>query len=83
MPDREKVIKALEHCATGTNSCDKCPMKSECRGLTNKAMVAAIDLLRRDEIQLKCKDEIIKAADKMLKKPVYCPNCGALVEVGK
>ena len=61
MPDREKVIKGLEHCATGTNNCDRCPMKYDCKGTANGAMVAAIKLLKDDETQFIYLDEVIKA----------------------
>jgi len=55
-PDREKVIEALEICATGTNSCNKCPMKDKCHGVSNAAMVAAIKLLKEQEEVVRCKD---------------------------
>jgi hypothetical protein len=45
MSDREKVVEALKICATGTNPCDKCPMKDRCKGVSNAAMAAAIELL--------------------------------------
>ena len=49
MPDRDMVINALKYCAPGTNSCNKCPMGNECKGLINKAMIAAIELLKEQE----------------------------------
>ena len=48
MVDREKVIKALEHCAQ-VKSCDKCPMGDECTGTANAAMAAAVELLKAQE----------------------------------
>ena len=87
MPDRKQVIWDIERCICHIpDACRDCSKfgaygtKWECM---ESLLSDAIALLKRDEIQLKCKDEIIKAADKMLKNPVYCPNCGALVEVGK
>ena len=56
MPDREKVIEALEICAAGTNSCNKCPMKELCKGVSNAAMVAAIKLLKEQEAIVRCRD---------------------------
>lgn len=56
MADRDNVIKALEICASGTNSCDKCPMKDRCKGVSNAAMVAAIGLLKEQEPIIRCKD---------------------------
>ena len=55
-PDREKVIEALEICAAGTNSCNKCPMKDNCKGVSNAAMVAAIKLLKEQEAIVRCMD---------------------------
>lgn len=89
MPDREKVIKGLEccdYCNSLTHSCFQCPYidlnksdgMSRC---TAELAHDALALLKRYETQLKCKDEIIKAADKLMKQPVYCPNCGACLEV--
>lgn len=49
MPDLDIVIKALEICAAGTNSCEKCPMKDNCKGVSNAAMAAAIKLLKAQE----------------------------------
>ena len=49
MTEREQVIAALEICAAGTNSCNKCPMKDKCKGVSNAAMVAAIKLLKEQE----------------------------------
>ncbi len=49
MTEREQVIEALEICAAGTNSCNKCPMKDKCKGVSNAAMVAAIKLLKDEE----------------------------------
>lgn len=49
MTEREQTIKALEICASGTNSCNKCPMKDRCKGVSNAAMVAAIKLLKEQE----------------------------------
>lgn len=46
MNDRETVIKALEICAVGTNSCSKCPLKDNCHGTSNAAMVAAIEFIK-------------------------------------
>ena len=45
MPDREKVVKALEICAVG-NKCDGCPLKSECNGTVNAAMVGALRVIK-------------------------------------
>ena len=45
---RETVIRALEICAVGTNSCERCPLKDNCHGTSNAAMAAAIKLLRED-----------------------------------
>ena len=56
MIDREKVIEALEICAAGTNSCNKCPMKDKCKGVSNAAMVAAIKLLKEQEAIVRCMD---------------------------
>ena len=56
MIDREKVIEALEICAAGTNSCNKCPMKDKCKGVSNAAMVAAIKLLKEQEEVVRCVD---------------------------
>ena len=56
MADREKVIKALGICAVGTNSCEKCPSKDKCHGVSNAAMAAAIELLKEQETVVRCKD---------------------------
>lgn len=63
MPDREKVIKALEICATGISSCDGCPMKDNCKGTSNAAMAAAIQLLRNDEEE---KMQVLKELEESL-----------------
>ena len=51
MTDREKVIKGLEICAVGTNSCTPCPFKDNCKGTSNAAMAMAIKLLKAQEAQ--------------------------------
>jgi len=47
LPDLPTVIAALEHCAPGTDSCDGCPMKNSCVGISNPAMAAAAAYLRK------------------------------------
>lgn len=49
MTDRETVIAALEYCAVGTKYCHGCPMKDDCKGVSNGAMAAAIELLKAQE----------------------------------
>lgn len=49
MTDRDTAIQALTVCAAGTNSCEKCPMKDNCKGVSNAAMAAAIKLLKAQE----------------------------------
>lgn len=51
MTELEKVIKGLEICAGGTNSCTPCPFKDNCKGTSNAAMAAAIKLLKAQEVQ--------------------------------
>ena len=74
MPDREKVIDALMLCANG-ESCfrDKfrnCPYSPKGKPHDyNCASAMAADVLA-----------LLK---KQSPKNVYCPNCGAYVEVGK
>lgn len=46
MVDRETVIAALEYCAVGTNDCHGCPMKDNCKGVSNGVMAAAARLLK-------------------------------------
>lgn len=87
MADREKVIKALGICAVGTNSCEKCPLKDKCHGVSNAAMAAAIELLKEQEWQIKNRDESIEKAQEeikwlrgMLKEQVqeqivHCKDC--------
>ena len=75
MADREKVIKALEICAVGTNSCEKCPLKDKCHGVSNAAMVAAIKLLKEQEPKLvKIKTNVYET------KHYYCSNCSEWFE---
>ena len=47
-PTVENVIKALEWCASGTKGCSGCPVKSECKGTHNIAMVYATKLLKSE-----------------------------------
>lgn len=68
MTDREKIIKALEHCAPGANSCTKCPMLDRCHGTVNAAMVAAIDLLKEDEIELNSLGESLNRSVELIRK---------------
>lgn len=49
MADREKVIRGLEICAAGVNSCEKCPFRDDCKGVSNAAMAAALELLKAQE----------------------------------
>ena len=49
MADRETVIAALEYCAVGTKDCHGCPMKDDCKGVSNGAMAAAARLLKEQE----------------------------------
>ena len=76
MTDREKVISEFVERIEATLGVD-----SEWVNMPLDLVQCALAFLKRDETQLKCKDELIKAADKLLKQPVYCRNCGALVEV--
>ena len=57
MDKLEKVIKGLEICATWTTACDKCPFNDKCKGASNAAMAAAIELLKaqNEVIQALCK----------------------------
>lgn len=72
MLDRETVIKALEICAVGTNACTKCPLKDNCKGTSNAAMAAAIELLKEDEYELnslsKSLNETVEFNRKLMKK---------------
>ena len=82
MPDREKVVEALKICATGTKPCDKCPMKDNCKGVSNAAMAAAIELLmpvkpkHRADIGWVCGS---CGSPGMYLGYAYCPNCGSEV----
>ena len=92
MIDRDKVIKALEICAVGTNACTKCPLKDSCKGTSNAAMSAAIKLLKEQEPDLpgtwlldrsnhyKC--SVYGAqwgqAARMMR---HCPDCGRRMEI--
>lgn len=49
MSDRETVIAALEYCAIGTKDCHGCPMKDDCKGVSNGSMAAAARLLKEQE----------------------------------
>lgn len=74
MTDREKVIKGLEICATGTVSCSKCPMQENCKGTSNAAMAAALELLKARPLTL---DEVRE--DKPFTLWVEDLDTGALV----
>lgn len=58
MTDREKVIKGLETCAAGINSCSKCPYNDRCRGVSNAAMAEAVKLLKNADLVkvVRCRD---------------------------
>ncbi len=62
MTEFEKVIKGLEICAGGSNSCTPCPFKDNCKGTSNAAMAAAIKLLKAQEAQgwISVKDRLPK-----------------------
>lgn len=60
MPDREKVIRGLEICANGVSSCQKCPFKDKCKGTSNAAMAAAIELLKAQEPRVMTLEEVIE-----------------------
>lgn len=61
MTDRETVIAALEYCAVGTKDCAGCPMKDDCKGVSNGAMAAAARLLKEQEPRVLTWDEVKKA----------------------
>lgn len=59
MADRETVIRGLEICANGVSSCQKCPFKDKCKGTSNAAMAAAIELLKAQEpVWISVKDRL-------------------------
>lgn len=92
MNDRETVIKALEYCAVGTKDCFGCPMKDECKGVSNGAMAEAARLLKeQDPVEprkiLPCITRPVggyvcgHCGIRFLEKnDYYCPNCGRAVK---
>lgn len=68
MTKLEKVIKGLEICADGMNSCAPCPFKDNCKGTSNAAIAAAIKLLKAQEAQgwISVKDRLPKHGQTVL-----------------
>ena len=76
MTDRNKVIKALEICATGTGSCEKCPYRDECKGVANAAMAHAIERLKAQEPV----EPYIKTSQSGTSWWYSCGNCNRAVD---
>lgn len=72
MPDREKVIKAIEICYTAGHNCTECPLFNE-DACNDRLMRDALTLIREQEaVEPTAKDEAIRV--------VYnCGGCGSLV----
>lgn len=92
MPDREKVIKAIEICYIAGNNCTECPLfyKDECN---DELMHEVLTLLREQEpVKPKralgvlpdwyhcgvCGADMLDTGDGY--RPKYCPQCGRAVK---
>lgn len=94
MPDREKVIKALECCLKESdhlysNPCNDCPYRGkEC---IDRMKTDALELLKEQE-PIKPKSKVRHGANSQIQhwcgncmvmlhgKPKFCPNCGKAVK---
>ena len=70
MPDRRKVIKAIEICYTVGHNCTECPFNSEdeCN-----------DMLMRDVLALLREQEPVKPDYNPYYQDWYCGNCGKTI----
>lgn len=91
MPDREKVIKGLEHCLEGVVGCQKrCPYKRDfaCRSelardalalLKKQEAVSTIVMQMNDGCYIFCGSCNVMLAKNKPKGYKYCPWCGKKV----
>lgn len=75
MPDRDKVIKGLEHCSE--DGCEGCPYEPDCM------MADGFSELARDVLELLKEQEPIKPKRTVDEhgQVLSCGNCGAWFEV--
>lgn len=84
MPDREKVIKGLEHCSEGVVGCQKrCPYKSDFYCRSNLARDALSLLKEKEPLTVHDPGAICPNCKWPLypeDHPKYCGNCGRAVK---
>lgn len=87
MSDREKVVQALEICASrepGKYTCDKCPYETRVDGdgCEVNLMLDAMDLLKEQEakqiVRKQCKKEYEDGSIDYFAE-WYCPHCKLLI----
>lgn len=90
MPDREKVIKGLEHCSE--DGCKDCPYETDCTMCDGFSLLAkdALTLLKEQEAVRPIKKDTVEitaryghecpcGAPLLIGQP-YCANCGSEVK---